>query len=150
MIMKWKNHLGEGFRYKPMVSSLDIFATSAAVAEAQLMPGKSIDGTNLLPFLIDSTAGYPHDYLFWQRGFSKALRSNEWKFILNEESGDTLLFHLIDDPYEENNVSGSKGKVKQRLLGIHNEWSSKNNSPLWPSMIYFYSQKEEKAFYFDQ
>ena len=100
MIIKWKNHIQEGIRYEPMVSSLDVFATSSATSGAKNFSKKPIDGTNLLPFLIDSAAGNPHDYLFWQRGFSKAIRSNEWKFILNEESGDTLLYNLLEDPYE--------------------------------------------------
>ncbi len=150
MIMKWKNHLEEGIRYKPMVSSLDIFATSVAVAEAKIMPENPIDGINLLPFLMDSTSNYPHDYLFWQRGFSKALRSNEWKLILNEESGDTLLYDLNKDPYEKNNLSATQRKVMQELLKAHNRWSSQNNHPLWPSMIYFFSNKNGKDFYFDQ
>lgn len=150
MIIKWKNHLQEGIRYKPIVSSLDVFATSAAVADAEIMPEKPIDGTNLIPFLKDSIQNTPHDYIFWQRGFSKALRSDEWKFILNEESGDTLLFNLIEDPYELNNMSTSHRNIKQELLEIHNNWSGQNSAPLWPSMIYFYTNKDGKPFYFDQ
>jgi arylsulfatase A-like enzyme len=150
MIIKWKNHLEKGLRYTPMVSSLDVFATSVAAADAVIMQGKPIDGTNLIPFLKDSTAGNPHQYLFWQRGFSKALRSNEWKFILNEEAGDTLLYDLINDPYEKNNLCTTQGEVIQELLKAHNHWSNENSDPLWPSMIYFYSKKDGKDFYFDQ
>lgn len=150
MIIKWKNHLPKGIRYKPMVSSLDVFATSAAAADAIIMPEKPIDGTNLIPFLLDSTATEPHEYLFWQRGFSKALRSSKWKFILNEDSKDTLLYNLNDDPYEENNVSASYNKVNFELSEVHKKWSDQNKHPLWPSMIYFYSHKDGDPIYFDQ
>ncbi|MCB2208432.1 MAG: sulfatase-like hydrolase/transferase [Bacteroidetes bacterium] len=150
MIIKWKNYLQEGIRYEPMVSSLDVFATSAAVAHAELMQEKPIDGTNLIPYIKDSALGNPHEYLFWQRGFSKALRSNEWKLILNEESGDTLLYHLSKDPYEDNNVSSTQSKIKLELSKVHNQWSGRNSHPLWPSMIYFFSKKDGNAYYFDQ
>jgi len=150
MIIKWKNHLQAGFRYAPMVSSMDVFATSSAAAGAEIYPEKPIDGTNLTPFLTDSTTGYPHDYLFWQRGFSKALRTNKWKFILNEEAGDTLLYDLSSDPYEINDLSASHIMVRQELTEAHRKWSEKNNSPLWPSMIYYYSKKDGTLHYFDQ
>ncbi|MEE4260534.1 MAG: sulfatase-like hydrolase/transferase [Bacteroidales bacterium] len=150
MIIKWKNHLKEGVRYKPMVSSLDVFATSSEVAGAEIFSEKPIDGANLIPFLTDSTSDYPHDYLFWQRGFSKALRTNTWKFILNEEAGDTMLFDLLSDPYEIHNVSASNTAVSEALIEAHNKWSGQNSSPLWPSMIYFYSNKDGEEYYFDQ
>ncbi len=150
MIIKWKKRLPGGIRYDPMVSSLDVFATSVAAAEARIMPEKPIDGIDLIPFILDSTTGYPHQYLFWQRGFSKALRSNEWKFILNEDSHDTLLYHLVDDPYEENDISASNNKLTNDLSEYHKSWSDKNSHPLWPSMIYFYSNKDGKSIYFDQ
>jgi len=150
MIIKWKNRLEQGIRYKPMVSSLDVFATSSAAAGAEIFSEKPIDGANLIPFLTDSTGAYPHEYLFWQRGFSKALRTNNWKFILNEEAADTLLYDISSDPYEINNLSSSHKIVKQELIDAHREWSDKNSNPLWPSMIYYYCNKDGKAYYFDQ
>jgi hypothetical protein len=70
--------------------------------------------------------------------------------MLNEDSGDTLLYDLQNDPYETQNLSSTNENVKKELLKAHNEWSGNNNEPLWPSMIYFYSEKDGHAYYFDQ
>lgn len=50
-VMKWKGSLPEGMVYPNPVSSLDIFATSAAVAECPLPGDRVYDGVNLIPYL---------------------------------------------------------------------------------------------------
>lgn len=149
MIIRWKGNLPEGKRFEPMVSSMDIFTTSLAAAQSNL-PNRELDGVNLLPYLQDSTKGYPHDYLFWQRGISKAVRSNEWKLLINDYSGDKLLYNLNDNRYENPETANSNPEIVQQLSNSISTWQSTHAEPLWPSVIYFKTIKDGKEYYFEQ
>lgn len=149
-IMKWKGQIPEGETYSPMVSSMDIFQTTISVAGSLLPEDRKYDGVNLLPYLKGDSTGYPHDMLFWQRGFSKALRTNDWKVLLNEDAGDTLLYDLAQDPYENEDVMEAQSSVAGELLDKHALWSSELADPLWPSMVHYQYRDGDKVHYFDQ
>ncbi len=67
-LMQWKNKLPSGGTYHHPVVSLDILATSAAVADVSVPTDRATDGTNLLPFLARESDGRPHQQLFWRVG----------------------------------------------------------------------------------
>jgi len=148
-IISWQNKI-ESEEFEPMVSSMDIFHTIAAAAELDLPADRTYDGVNLMPFLNQRTPSNPHDYLFWQRGFSKAVRSNRWKLCINEENQDTVLFDMFKDPYETRNIFEGHKAEGRRLAQVHQSWSQQLPSPLWPSMIYYLYQDEDRTYYFDQ
>lgn len=149
-IMKWKGQIPEGMSYDPMVSSMDIFQSVVSAASIPLPDDRKFDGVDLLPYIKGVYADVPHDILFWQRGFSKTLRTNEWKLLLNEDSGDTLLYDIINDPYESKDVSEAQKIMAERLLEKHTNWSSELASPLWPSMVHYHFHDGDKVYYFDQ
>jgi arylsulfatase A-like enzyme len=148
-IMCWKDKLIPG-TYDNMVSSMDIFQTITEVVELELPKDRVYDGTNLIPYLNGEFDKPPHDYLFWQRGFSKAIRSNDWKLCINEEALDTVLFNMNSDPFETTNVFMQHENIGQLLSSKHKEWSKELPSPLWPSMIYYVYEDGNKTYYFDQ
>jgi arylsulfatase A-like enzyme len=149
-IMKWKDRIPEGKTYEPMVSSLDIFHTVVGAARLTLPDDRVYDGVDLLPHINGGTASDPHDVLFWQRGFSKALRTDRWKLFLNEDAGDTLLYDLAGDPLEQANVAGLYQDVTEELLKRHSEWSAGLANPLWPSLVYYVYEDGNLRHYFDQ
>jgi arylsulfatase A-like enzyme len=149
-IMKWKNHFPEGMTYEPMVSSMDIFHSVVHAAQIQIPDDRSYDGVSLLPYLTGRKEGDPHDILFWQRGFSKAVRTNHWKLLLNEDSGDTLLYDMTMDPVEREDVSELHPVISGELLEKHAQWSSELANPLWPSMVNYHFRDGETLHYFDQ
>ncbi|MEI8619151.1 hypothetical protein P4S63_25215 [Pseudoalteromonas sp. B193] len=53
----------KGEEFTGLISSLDIAATSVALAGAD---NKKLDGVNLLPFLQGTKQGSPHQALFWR------------------------------------------------------------------------------------
>ena len=63
-MVKWPRALPAGKTDRRPVISLDIYATSAAVAKAPLPDWRNIDGVNLIPFLTGLETGDPHDVLF--------------------------------------------------------------------------------------
>ncbi|HEY9115205.1 MAG TPA: sulfatase-like hydrolase/transferase, partial [Bacteroidales bacterium] len=150
MIMKWQGVLDSGQRFQPMVSSMDIFSTSLAAANASLMPDRPIDGVNLLPFLQEAVDGEPHEYLFWQRGISKALRTIEWKLLFNDKTGDELLYNLTENKFENPDVSTTNSEIVNQLKDAHAKWRLTHAEPLWPAVIYYIAEKDGQEYFFEQ
>jgi len=148
-IMSWKDKISSGI-FDRMVSSMDIFQTVAELTNIDLPQDRSYDGKNLLPFIAGENQHNPHEYLFWQRGFSKAIRSNEWKLCINEEAKDTVLFDIVKDPFESLDIFEAHKSEGRRLAHEHQQWSQSLPQPLWPSMIYYVFEDGEKTYYFDQ
>jgi len=148
-IMNWPAKLMPA-KYTSMVSSMDIFHSIINLTDIELPKNKHYDGVNLFPFISGDNNNTPHKHLFWQRGFSKAIRSNIWKLSINEDNKDTLLFNIVHDPFESTNVSDEQlGTVKQ-LITNHTHWAASLPLPLWPGMVYYEFGDGEKTYYFDQ
>ena len=67
-LVSWLGQLPAGVKYDQPVSSLDVFATSLAVAGAKMPTDKKYDSVNLLPQLRGENLAAPHDRLFWRIG----------------------------------------------------------------------------------
>ncbi len=76
---------------------------------------KQSDGVSFLPTLRgDDQSQQKHDYLYWefctganQKLHSQAVRFGDWKAF--RQAGKKLeLFNLADDPFEKQNLAGSK------------------------------------------
>ena len=83
----WPGTLPAGKTYEPPVINLDVAATAVSVAGASA-PGDSakaeatLDGVNLMPFLLGEKTGNPHEALFWRWRSQAAIRADHWKLIL--------------------------------------------------------------------
>jgi arylsulfatase A-like enzyme len=144
--MSWKGNISAGSTFNHPVMGMDLFTTISSVAGCPLPPGRKIDGKNLFHY-INNQDQAPHAALFWQRGSSKAVRAGDWKVIWNEEFNDTLLYHIVDDPYEANDLYPS-GKSRQ-LTGLHREWSDQLPEPLWPAIVYYREWVDGRWVYFN-
>jgi arylsulfatase A-like enzyme len=150
MIVRWTGTLPAGKRFKPMVSSLDVFPSSIHAAGTNIPMNRPIDGTDLLPYLLDSVPGTPHEHLFWKRGQSKVVRTDEWKLVINGNSVDTLLYNLVRNRYEDPDESDTYPDIVSRLSQRHMEWLEMHRPPMWPPVVFFIGKKGEKEYYFDQ
>ncbi len=148
-LLRWSGHISPGMRYDDPVSALDIVTTAAAASGARLPGDRVYDGTDLLPLLRDSIPTPPERALFWQMGFAKAVRQGPWKLLINDYQQDTLLYHLKRDPYERENLCGSRQDIVQRLTGAHAAWANELAEPLWPGMIYFTYEDETGTYLFE-
>ena len=107
------------------VSTRDIFSTIAdivGVAKTKKIPGKS-----LMP-LISRTSSEPPEDIFCEldwNGWGKAIRRDNWKFILSgRDKKERLLFDLQTDPHETRNLFDlhpEKGHLLETRL---NQWLS--------------------------
>jgi len=147
-IMKWPGQFDGGKNVDFPVVSMDIFSTAIESARARYPSDRIIDGTNLIN-AIESGTG-KHKYIFWQNGFSKAIRNEQYKITWNEESGQVTLYDLLEDPYEKVNLSNIQPTMVSELQTIHYQWSVNMPVPAWPSVIYYHFTDEDgESYYFD-
>lgn len=123
-MMQWKGHLPANKLYHHPVSSMDLFATAAAMAE---IPSPSnIDGIDLFPFLNGSKEGRPHQTFFWRQRTRTAYRDGDWKIVGEKRKRpihDWELYNLAEDLTESNNLAA---KHPDKLRELREAWSAMN------------------------
>jgi len=119
-IVSWSGGLAGGRVFESPVSSLDIAATSLALAG--LEPDARADGVDLLPFLRDKERGDPHSILFWRFGVQAAVREGDWKYIRAGER--EYLFDLAEDETESENRAAAEPELAAALAGKLEAWAS--------------------------
>lgn len=104
---------------RPMIS-MDLLPTFLAMADPKAAPPQGIDGRDFLPVLKGTSQ--THEFLFWSHAQQRAVRSGDWKLIVNppnfpgEEIRDRVwLSNLEADPGERENLAG-KEPERVRLL----------------------------------
>jgi arylsulfatase A-like enzyme len=150
MIIRLPGRTAESGRFPHMVSSMDIFTTAIAAAGIPMMPGRELDGVNLIPYLMGENNTPPHEYLFWQRGISRVVRNNEFKLVMNEYSGAEILYDLRQNKYENPDVASTNPKIINELKTAFQDWTQIHQPPMWPSVIYFTAKKDGVRYYFEQ
>jgi len=141
--MSWPGTIEAGTTYDKPVTHFDIFATAAAAAGAAL-PSVTIDGVDLVPYVIGTATGEPHETLFWRSGHYQVVLSKDdgtghwWKMSVADIPDKVWLYNLSTDPTEQTNVALSEtGKVAelQLLLDAHN---AEQVESIWPSVLQDY------------
>lgn len=67
-VMSWPGTLPQGkVDTQSVVSSMDIFSTTVALANGKPPADRPIDGVNVIPFLTGQKSGSPHEVLFFRR-----------------------------------------------------------------------------------
>ena len=125
-MVQWKGKLPAAKVYDKPVSSMDIFATAAAVAAAQTP--KQVEGVNLIPYLTGNNDSQPHETLYWRQGGKTALRHGDWKLVRmgrksNPGRAAWELYDLSQDLSEENNLAETNPERLNQLLEL---WKTRN------------------------
>ncbi len=130
---QWKGKLPAGKVYEHPVICLDIFATAAAAAGADLPTDRKIDGVNLLPYLRGERSDLPHEHLFWRVGGGAGLvvRDSRYK-LFRRKDGTVELYDLQNDIGEQNNLAKELPEVVERLSKALDAWNSELVSPIVP------------------
>ena len=134
-IMKWKGHIPEGLVYDKPVSSMDIYMTSAKVAECPLPDDRIYDGVNLVPYLNNEKTGWPHEVFYWKADHIQAMRNKNWKFLMSTRDNWIELYNISKDKYEQYDVYGEKPDTLEQMLRQYDEWKMKLHPPLWPRLM---------------
>jgi len=99
-IVSWPEKLPKGMTYDRPVSSLDMSATSIAVAG--LPKSEELDGVNLIPFLNGDKTEDPHENLFWRFWDQSAVRTGDFKYL--KAGSREFLFNVANDDHENVNL----------------------------------------------
>jgi len=125
-IMRWPRKIPAGEVCNKLATTLDIYATLAAITNSPL-PDHKIDGVNILPLLMGDKRANPREgfYYYYQKNNLEAVRKGQWKLVFPHPhvsyenvlpgndgwpgayARDTATFALYDlrrDPGEEYNV----------------------------------------------
>jgi len=129
-LVSWPGHLAAGTKYDQPVSSLDVFATSLALASTKMPTDKPYDSVNLLPYLRGENKSAPHDRLFWRTGTGQkaALREGDWKLVRAEHQPDEL-YHLSSDIGESNNLASTESVQLKQMSATLDAWEKQMPPP---------------------
>jgi arylsulfatase A-like enzyme len=139
-LLRWDGVLPKGRRYSRPVSLMDVFTTAAAAASVPLPADRPYDGVDLRPFLLGALGAgeqgdTPHRTLFWRSLYNKAVRKGAWKLILNERSGQILLYNLVYDRGEKVNLAPRYPEIVEELLDELKKWEQPLKPPSWPRVM---------------
>ena len=122
-----------------VISSLDLFPTICRLTgiSAEKLP-TILDGKDLTPLLSGTDTATSHKTLFWDMGFSYAVRDGNWKlkvttrtpsenYAIPNEKG-TFLYNLASDPGELENLAEGRPEVMKKLQLLHEKWRENNFS----------------------
>ena len=118
----------------PMLS-MDWFPTVMDLAGLKLPESVQLDGQSLVPLLGGKSSGFERD-VFWHfpsyiggGGPCSAIRSGDWKLIEFFESKTSELYHLTEDPGENNDLSAREPKRSAELLAKLHAWQAATKAP---------------------
>ncbi|HEY2659958.1 MAG TPA: sulfatase-like hydrolase/transferase [Caulobacteraceae bacterium] len=133
--MRWPGVIAPGSRYAYPVGHVDIFATAAGAAGADMPKDRVIDGVNLLPYLSGQTPGRPHQTLFWRSGDYKVVLDGDWKLQSSEAQHKVWLYDLASDPTERHELSQAQPDRVKAMLAMLKGQDAQSVRPLWPSLL---------------
>lgn len=119
-----------GLEFAQPVSSLDIFATCAALTGAPA-PAK-LDGVDLTPHLKGEKTSAPHAALFFSMSGFGAVRQDRWKLLL-APNGTPSLFDLAQDLGEKHDLAGFNAPLVQELKEKWQAWHAQMPRPATPN-----------------
>jgi arylsulfatase A-like enzyme len=136
-MMKWKGKIRAGTRYKPPVSSADIFVTSVINAGGTLPQDREYDGVDLIPYVTGKNKNQPHEHLFWRADHIWAIRDGDYKLILSARDGWAELYDIKKDKSETYNLKDQMPDLYEKLYNTHQQWQKAKlpEKPMWPRIM---------------
>lgn len=116
-IMRFPGQIPAGTDCSKVAASIDLLPTFAALAGAQLPPGRIIDGRDIRPLMLATPgARSPHEMYYFYRGANlEAVRSGKWKYRLPRGKGKAELYDLDQNISETTNIAAQHPQMVERL-----------------------------------
>jgi hypothetical protein len=113
-------------------------ATITEISGAKIDPEKTLDGVNLIPFLIGDKKGSPHEYLFWRKWEQKAMavRHGDKKIVAPKrwEKLGCEMYSLSEDLREANNIILEESPYADRLIELWKSWDAQMKDRVFPTL----------------
>lgn len=135
-IINYPDSIAAGQVYDGRVSNIDIFATVANLAGADLPTDRKMDGANILPYFTGAKQGSPDRPLFTKGGtYSQVIKDN-WKLQWDQKREKKWLFDLENDPTEQNNLIDQAPQKKEALTKLLSAFLAEQASPIWQGSLH--------------
>lgn len=108
----WPGRIKPGTTTDQTALGMDLYATMASVAGAELPAGLKLDGVDLLGVLTENRK-LSERTLFWRYKKEKAVREGPWKLLVRDNK--TMLFNLDKDLGEKNDLVRTERRMLKRL-----------------------------------
>ena len=118
LIVRWPGHVPSGVVSTQIVAFWDFLPTFAALTGQSTPPG--LDGVSVLPaWLSKITQPHPPLYFeFYESGFSRAVRSGDWKGVSRSLESPMELFDLAQDISETQDLAAAHPDVVRDLENV--------------------------------
>ncbi|MBB3207916.1 arylsulfatase A-like enzyme [Rhodopirellula rubra] len=132
LIVKWPGKTSAGTVLDSPVTSLDIGATSLAMAGGDPVSA-GLHGTDIRDYLSGQSEDPPHEVLYWHTGSYQepagAIRDGAYKLLY--QNGEPELYNLIEDIGETTDLASSQPERVRSMLSQWKEWARQAQPELW-------------------
>lgn len=132
MFVKWPGNTPVGTVLDAPVTSLDIGATTLAMAEGNPI-AEGLHGKDIRSYITQRTSDAPHEVLYWNTARNMdptgVIREGDFKLIIKK--GKTELYNLKDDLAETTDLKTSYPEKVQSMLSRWSKWDQDKKPPLW-------------------
>ncbi|MEF8810755.1 MAG: sulfatase-like hydrolase/transferase [Bacteroidales bacterium] len=124
-IAYWPGKIEAGTKINETVMTMDLFPTFAELAGVKIPQDKKIDGTNILPVLLEGGT-LPERTLYWKIGDEWAVLKGPWKLV--KDGDKKALFNLEKDIGENEDLSSQYPDRVKDLTHQYQEWKQEVSS----------------------
>lgn len=136
LFMRWPGGIAPGTVAQAPGSHLDMFATFAAIAGADIPSDRAMDSINLLGGIVPGMAVQQRPApLFWRSGDYRAVRAGDWKLSIGRGSQTAWLFNLAEDPTEQRNLASTQPERVAQLRALIEAQNRDLPPPMWPGLV---------------
>ncbi|TWT67159.1 arylsulfatase [Allorhodopirellula solitaria] len=113
MIARWPGKISAGTVSEQPWYFPDVMPTLAELAGVADEVPDHVDGISVVPTLLGTGKQQQHEYMFWQFGNERAVRSGNWKGLTQGDS--FTLYDLSQDIGEQKDLSQQHPEISKRL-----------------------------------
>lgn len=136
MAARWPGRIAPGTTFSQPVSSLDIYATIAALNRLPENSERPLDGVNWMPYLDGERMDPPHEYIYLRK-FDQgifAVRGHDYKVIMPAAAARPRLFNLQNDLSESNNIANGHVDRVNYLTDVFQLWNERLVEPIFTGL----------------
>ncbi|MHC4463518.1 MAG: sulfatase-like hydrolase/transferase [Planctomycetota bacterium] len=112
MVVRWPGKIKSGSINSHISAFWDFLPTAAELAG--IKPPKNIDGISIVPTLLGGKQKN-HDYLYWERRRTQAVRMGNWKGIRQGSKSKLELYDLSTDIGETTNIANQNPEIVAKI-----------------------------------
>ena len=106
-------------------------STDNASSSSRRSEMATLDGIDLLPYLLGEKTTAPHEFLCWRAGAQKAIRMGDWKLVQTPRESTAQLFNLKTDLSETNDLAAKEPAKFTELAAKFAEWEKGTQPAKW-------------------